>query len=350
MKANQQDEKYMARCLQLAAMGRGHVSPNPMVGAVIVHEGRIIGEGYHCKCGEAHAEVNAIRSVKEEHLLCESTIYVSLEPCSHWGKTPPCSDLIIGKKIPRVVVGIQDPFVEVAGRGINRMRDAGIDVTVGVLEVACYELNKPFFTAHNKQRPYVILKWAQSADGFMDRDREPGSGVSPAQISNPVNSMLVHKLRAESDAILVGTNTAILDNPKLTVRKWVGADPVRVLVDRRLRVPAHSALLDGTVPTLVFCEEQKTPKENCDYVSVCFDDGFPDNMLRELACRGVQTLLVEGGAQMLRTFIGRGLWDEARVEIGSLLLTDGVVAPVIAQKEVNWQSFGDSLVFHYRNQ
>ncbi|MEG1585737.1 MAG: bifunctional diaminohydroxyphosphoribosylaminopyrimidine deaminase/5-amino-6-(5-phosphoribosylamino)uracil reductase RibD [Bacteroidales bacterium] len=349
MTQKQQDEKYMARCLQLAALGRGHVSPNPMVGAVIVHQGKIIGEGYHRKCGEAHAEVNAIRAVGNESLLKESTIYVSLEPCSHWGKTPPCSKLIIEKGIRRVVVGVQDPFFEVSGRGIQMMREAGIEVEVGVLEHECLELNKAFFTVQQQKRPYVILKWAQSADGFIDRVREVGSDEKPAQISNPVNSLLVHKLRSESDAILVGTNTVLLDNPQLTVRKWDGKHPTRVFPDRTLRVPGDVALLDGSVATWIFTEKEAASDFNKNYITIPFDSSFPYNMLQEMARREVQTLLVEGGARMLSLFLSSGYWDEARVEIGSVILEKGVAAPVIENKACSWQTFGDSVVLSYSN-
>lgn len=350
MTIQQENEKYMARCLQLAALGRGHVSPNPMVGAVVVHDGKIIGEGYHRKCGEAHAEVNAIAAVKDESLLRESTIYVSLEPCSHWGKTPPCSKLIIEKGIPRVVVGIQDPFFEVSGRGIRMMREAGVDVTVGVSEEACYELNRAFFTVQQKKRPYVILKWAQSADGFMDRMRRANDGQQPVSISNEINSMLVHKLRAESDAILVGTNTVILDDPKLTVRKWDGANPVRIFLDRQLRVPQTVALLDGAVETLVFTEKEHPDSENISYITIAFDAAFPENMLQELARRDIQSILVEGGARTLSLFIENNCWDEARVETGRALLGEGVGAPVVPHGVRSWQTYGDSLVTHFSNE
>lgn len=344
-----QDERYMARCLQLAALGRGNVSPNPMVGAVIVYDGRIIGEGYHRRCGEAHAEVNAIDSVKDPSLLKQSTLYVSLEPCSHWGKTPPCSKLIIEKGIPRVVVGIQDPFVEVSGRGIRMMREAGVEVLVGVQEQACYELNKCFFTAQQKKRPYVILKWAQSSDSFMDRNRLPGSSEKPAQISDEINAMMVHKLRSESDAILVGTNTVILDNPKLTVRKWAGANPIRVFTDRTLRVPNSASLLDGEVLTLIFTEQEAESDLNKNYVKIAFDASFPENMLRELAKREIQSLLVEGGSQMLELFIRSGYWDEARVETGTVLLGSGVKAPLIRGVVKERLCFSDSWVIHFEN-
>ena len=229
------DELYMSRALQLAVNGVGYTSPNPMVGAVIVCDDKIIGEGYHRQCGEAHAEVNAVNSVRDKSLLKRSTIYVTLEPCSHWGKTPPCSKLIIESGIPNVVVGMTDPYKEVSGRGINMLREAGVDVKVGVLENECVALNKGFLSAQWNKRPYVMLKWAQSADGFIDVLREPGSDIAPVVISDKLNSVYVHKLRAEYDAIMVGTNTAIKDNPKLNVRRWDGKNPVRVLVDRNLR-------------------------------------------------------------------------------------------------------------------
>lgn len=349
MVLQREDEKYMARCLQLAALGRGHVSPNPMVGAVVVCDGKIIGEGYHRKCGEAHAEVNAIAAVKDESLFERSTIYVSLEPCSHWGKTPPCSKLIIEKRIPRVVVGIQDPFFEVSGRGIRMLREAGVEVTVGVCEAECYELNRAFFTVQQKNRPYVILKWAQSADGFMDRVRTAGSGEKPATISNPINSMMVHKLRAESDAILVGTNTVLLDNPQLTVRRWDGKNPVRVFFDRTLRIPQTAGLLDGQVPTLVFTEKEHSDTANVTYITLPFDASFPANMLGELARREIQSVLVEGGAATLSLFLESGCWDEARVETGTLVLGSGVAAPAIREGVRSWQTFGESLVIHWLN-
>ena len=241
-----QDEKYISRCIQLAKNGLYNTPPNPMVGAVIVYQDRIIGEGYHVRCGEGHAEVNAIASVKDESLLRQSTLYVSLEPCSHYGKTPPCADLIIRKGIPRVVVGCVDPFSMVSGRGIQKLRDAGVDVTVGVLEQACKDLIKRFVTFNLKQRPYITLKWAQSADGFIDVLRQKGM---PVKLSSPITSMYVHKLRAEHQAILVGRKTALLDNPSLTVRDWYGKNPLRMVIDRELSLPSSLRLFDGSTPT-----------------------------------------------------------------------------------------------------
>ena len=242
---------YMARCLELAGRGRGNVAPNPMVGAVIVCDDRIIGEGFHRCYGEAHAEVNAIASVEDESMLRNSTLYVNLEPCSHHGKTPPCAGLIINKGIPRVVVACVDPYPEVAGRGIKMLREAGVDVVVGAMEREAMELNRYFFTAHKKHRPYIILKWAQSSDGFIDKLRKDVS-QKPAQLSTHMTHMMVHKLRSEVQSIMVGTNTAILDNPSLTVRYWSGKSPVRALIDRNLRVPESCRLFDETQQTIVY--------------------------------------------------------------------------------------------------
>lgn len=279
------DEKYMQRCIQLAKNGRQNAKPNPMVGAVIVApEGRIIGEGYHVRCGEGHAEVNAFASVSsaDEHLLPESTIYVSLEPCSHYGKTPPCADLIIKKGVHRVVVGCIDEFAEVKGRGIKRLREAGIEVEVGVLEDECKELNRRFFTFHREKRPYIILKWAQTANGFID------DNFKPTQISNEFTKMLSHKLRAEEDAILVGRITNERDRPQLTVRDWSGPDPRRLIID-------HSHPLN----------------------------------LESLHSHNIQSLIVEGGASTLNSFIEQYLWDEIRVEVAEKTVICGTRAPQV---------------------
>jgi diaminohydroxyphosphoribosylaminopyrimidine deaminase/5-amino-6-(5-phosphoribosylamino)uracil reductase len=302
------DEKYMARCLQLAENGRCTTSPNPMVGAVVVCQDRIIGEGYHVHCGQGHAEVNALRSVKERHLLPQSTIYVSLEPCSHYGKTPPCADLIIREGLRRVVVGCVDPFPQVAGRGIRKLQEAGIDVTVGVLEEECRHHIRRFITANTLSRPYVTLKWAQSADGFIDVKREGGR---PVVLSSPLTQLLVHKRRAEHDAILVGTRTALLDNPSLTTRVWPGRNPLRVVIDRHGVLSRDLRLFDGEAETVVY------------------DTGNLADILTDLAARKVQSLMVEGGALTLQSFLDTGLWDEAYIEVAPLRLTDGVAAPVI---------------------
>ena len=292
------DDKYMRRCLQLAQNGHQNAKPNPMVGAVIVSaDGRIIGEGYHVRCGEGHAEVNAFASVKaeDEPLLSEATIYVSLEPCSHYGKTPPCADLIIKKGVRRVVIGCVDPFAEVQGRGIRRLREAGIEVEVGVLEKECMALNRRFFTFHREQRPYIILKWAQTANGFID------DHFKPVQISNDFTKMLSHKLRAEEDAILVGRVTDERDHPQLTVREWSGPNPKRLIIDH-----AHPLNLES------------------------------------LHSHQIQSLIIEGGAKTLQSFLDKGLWDELRVETNfGMTVNAGTRAPLIPAEAVVQETIQD---------
>lgn len=323
------DEKYMKRAMRLALNGRGAVKSNPMVGAVIVHNDRVIGEGYHRKYGEPHAEVNAIRSVKDESLLAESTMYVTLEPCSHYGKTPPCAELIVRKKIPRVVIGCLDPYPEVAGRGVKILQEAGVEVVTGVMEEELFELNRSFMLAHTRKRPYVVLKWAQSADGFIDIKREDVS--TPAVVLSPPESMrLVHKLRSEVCAIMVGTRTALLDNPALTVRNWVGDSPVRVVLDRMLTIPATFRLFDGSVLTLVFTAVQATNTENVEYITIDFDSDVLQQILDHLYKRKLISLLVEGGSTLHNQFLKEGLWDEVRMETASIQLHDGVPAPMIS--------------------
>lgn len=324
-----EDERFMCRCLQLARNGEMGAAPNPMVGAVIVCDGKIIGEGYHRRCGEAHAEVNAIRSVRRTELLRRSTIYVSLEPCSHYGKTPPCADLIIAKQIPRVVVGCVDPFARVSGRGIQKLRDAGVEVTVGVLEEECRRLIRRFVTFHAEQRPYIVLKWARSADGFIDVERDGGR---PVVLSSPETQMLVHKHRAECKAILVGRRTALLDNPSLTVRSWHGANPLRLVLDRDLSLPAHLHLFDGTVPTIVFTARDEVSRPGIDHVRLDFSQAVLPQLLDYLYRRGIQSLLVEGGRCLLQSFIDAGLWDEAFVEQVPRLLHGGVEAPLMSRQ------------------
>ncbi len=308
-KMENEDEKYMRRCIQLARNGRCGAPPNPMVGAVIVHQGGIIGEGYHAKCGQAHAEVNAIRSVRRPELLPEATLYVSLEPCAHYGKTPPCADLIVEKGIKRIVIGCQDPFPKVDGRGIEKLRQAGREVVVGVLEAECRELIRRFIIFHTRKRPYITLKWAQSADGYIDRRR--GENETPVRLSNACTQMLVHKQRAEHTAIMVGTDTARMDNPHLDVRVWAGSQPVRVVVDSKHRLTAGLHLFDGSQPTLTYDTQN------------LFD------ILADLYSRGLQSLLVEGGAKLLQSFMDAGLWDEIVVEEAPVCLGDGVEAPVL---------------------
>ena len=328
------EEKYMARCIELAKGGRGNVSPNPMVGAVVVHKGRIIGEGFHRKCGEAHAEVNAIASVKDESLLKDSTIYVSLEPCSHYGKTPPCAELIIRKGIPRVVVGCLDPFPEVSGRGVRMLREAGVEVVTGVMEEEARALNKAFMTLQTKGRPYIILKWAQSEDGFIDRLRTNVS--EPVTVlSSPETSRLVHKLRSEVAAIMVGTRTALLDNPSLNVRHWSGNSPVRVVLDRRLVIPDSYRLLDGSLRTLIFTDKEVENREDVEYIRIDFEGPVIRQVLDHLAVRKLDSLLVEGGTQLINSFVEADVWDEARVETAPVRLYQGVHAPMLGKEAVS---------------
>lgn len=326
------DEIYMKRCLNLARFGAGSVAPNPMVGAVIVYQDRIIGEGYHRRCGEAHAEVNAIAAVRDKKLLKEATLYVNLEPCSHYGKTPPCAELIIREGIPRVVVGTLDPFPEVAGRGVRMLLDAGVEVAVGILEKESMALNRFFITVQTRRRPYVILKWAQSADGFIDRIRKTETEL-PVQFSTPATRRYVHRLRSEVSAIMVGTHTAVLDNPSLTVRHWAGRSPVRVVLDRSLRIPASSHLFDGTIRTLVFTEREATDRTNVEYISADFSKPVVQQVLNVLFEQKINSLLVEGGAMLHKSFLDAGLFDEIRIETAPILLGDGVKSPHIQCKK-----------------
>jgi diaminohydroxyphosphoribosylaminopyrimidine deaminase/5-amino-6-(5-phosphoribosylamino)uracil reductase len=303
-----------------------------MVGAVIVHNQKIIGEGYHHKSGEAHAEVNAINSVADKSLLGESTLYVNLEPCSHFGKTPPCSDLIIQHKIPRVVIANIDPNRLVKGKGIEKLKNAGVEVTIDILKAEGEELNKRFFMFHRKSRPYIILKWAQTEDGFLDTERTPGQPQRPTWITNEEARMLVHKWRSEEQSIMVGTNTAFLDNPKLNVRDWTGKHPTRILIDRQLRLPQNLSLFDGSIPTLVFTHREVEEDENprVQFITIPFDEYLPEHILGELYRRQIQSLIVEGGAKLINSFIEALLWDEARVFTGNKFFGLGVAAPKLS--------------------
>jgi diaminohydroxyphosphoribosylaminopyrimidine deaminase/5-amino-6-(5-phosphoribosylamino)uracil reductase len=345
------DERYMKRCLVLAAKGLGHVAPNPMVGCVIVHGGKIIGEGFHQRYGKAHAEVNAIRSVKNKALLPFSTLYVSLEPCAHFGKTPPCADLIIHHRIPRVVIGCADPNPRVKGKGSARLRKHGISVTEGVLGQACRSLNKRFITFMEKGRPYVILKWAQTADGHLDLHRAPGSAQKPLRISNALSQKRSHQWRTEEQAILVGTNTALLDDPRLSARKAKGQNPLRAVIDKDLVIPPAARLLDGTQHTLVFTAKRKRGGPNIEYAVIRFQEEKADlrDLLRELHHRGIASLIVEGGAALLHDFIGRGCWDEARVFTGKQRTRTGVKAPHLKTKPGKRERLGSDRLFYYRS-
>jgi diaminohydroxyphosphoribosylaminopyrimidine deaminase/5-amino-6-(5-phosphoribosylamino)uracil reductase len=345
------DEQYMQRCLDLAVLGSGSVSPNPMVGAVIVHEGRIIGEGYHRQYGQSHAEVNAVAQVLSNYpgaeiLLKKSTIYVSLEPCAHYGKTPPCVDLIIKHGIPRVVVGCADPFDQVNGKGIDLLRAAGLAVMTGVLEKECQWLNRRFFTRVVEKRPYVILKWAQTADGFF----APADN-SRLWITGEESRRIVHKWRSEEDAILVGKNTAAIDNPHLTTRFWPGKSPRRIVIDRRLELPQSLNIFDQRVETLVFNEVRTEINGKIKYIALeDFDRFVPQYILFQLYLQDLQSVIIEGGAHTLNSFIGAGLWDEARILTGNKVLGKGKEAPCIAGIESETRSLGnDRLQIIYRN-
>jgi len=340
-------EEYMQRCLDLAQLGIGEVEPNPMVGCVIVHNGKIIGEGYHQKFGGAHAEVNAIKSVKNPELLSQSTLYVSLEPCAHFGKTPPCSDLIIEKQIPEVVVGTVDPFAQVSGLGIEKMKNAGINVLVGILEQDCRYLNRRFFTFHQNKRPYIILKWAQTLDGYIDTDRTETQ--HPTWITNALAKRLVHKQRSEESAVLIGTNTAAYDNPALTVREWAGNQPIRMVIDRKGRLSHNLTIFDQKVPTWVFAEEVQPDQENVKYIALDFGKDILPELLQELYLRNVLSVVVEGGCFLLNSFIRDGLWDEAYVYTGNQFFGKGVAGPHISGKTIAYHELDECKLHVLRN-
>ncbi len=317
----------MQRCLQLAAMGEGYVSPNPMVGAVLVHNETIIGEGYHIKYGKVHAEVNCINAVPvhQQELIKESTLYVSLEPCNHFGKTPPCSDLIIKKQIPRVVIACKDPFEKVNGTGIEKLKAAGIEIVIGVLEKEACWLNRRFFTFHKKHRPYIILKWAQS-----NNMKIAGEHFTPVKISNEITDRLVHKWRSEEAAIMVGTNTALQDDPSLTTRLWNGPDALRVVVDNDLKLPASLNLFNSTAPTIILNRLKQEHIGHHIFNKYGGDEKLTDAVISVLHERNINSLIIEGGAKLLQSFINIGLWDEARVITNKeLYIKDGIAAPVL---------------------
>ncbi len=336
----------MHRCLQLAALGLGNTAPNPMVGAVLVYEDYIIGEGYHKEYGGSHAEVNCINSVVDKNLISKSTLYVSLEPCAHFGKTPPCSDLIITHNIPNVIIGCRDTFKEVAGKGIERLQNAGIYCTVGILEKDCREMNKRFFTFHEKKRPYIILKWAQSKDAKIAAHE--GSRLL---ISNDITNRLVHKWRSEEASILVGTNTAMQDDPSLTTRLWPGKDPLRLVIDNNLRLPAGLKLFDGSSKTIVFNYEQHAENDNIIYHQLNRSGNNITEIMSALYDMQVQSVIVEGGAQLLQSFISEGLWDEARVITNTALVVgEGLDAPVLKDNVVQHQKIDDDLIRFISNE
>ncbi len=341
-------EKYIKRCLELAKNGLGTTRPNPIVGCVIVCDDVIIGEGYTSPFGGNHAEVNAIQSVNDKSLLKNATLYVSLEPCNHYGKTPPCSDLIVKSKIPKVVVGCIDPFEAVAGKGIEKLEKSGCEVVVGVLEEKCVAVNQRFFTFHARKRPYIVLKWAETIDGFMglekiysdEKLKQVQLGVSnanPVWITNQYSRQLVHKMRMEEQAILVGTNTVISDNPKLDVRDWQGENPIRLVLDKNLRIPTNFNVLDGSIKTIVFTEKNKENAENMEYVRIDFSSSIAQQICAVLFALEIQSVFIEGGSQTLQTFVDANLWDEARIFTGNTTFTKGLKAPILIGEEISKQ-------------
>lgn len=346
---NIENEKYMQRCIDLAKLGERRVAPNPMVGSVIVCKGKIIGEGFHQQHGGPHAEVNAINSVHDQELLKQSTLYVNLEPCAHFGKTPPCSDLIIEKQVPEIVIGTVDPFAQVAGKGIEKLRKAGRKVTVGVLEKECLELNRRFFTFHKEKRPYIVLKWAQTADGFVDFDRTALDYGKPSWITNEMARIAVHKQRSTETAIFIGTETALRDNPSLTLRDWYGKQPLRIVVDRFRRLDANLSLFDGKSETLTVTQAPYNENRNTKQIIIEKTEDSIDKLLEYLYTNSIQSVIVEGGPTLLKSFIDRKLWDEAHVYVGQVTFGNGIKAPEFQASPTYFDRFYNSELRVYRN-
>ncbi|RNA61386.1 bifunctional diaminohydroxyphosphoribosylaminopyrimidine deaminase/5-amino-6-(5-phosphoribosylamino)uracil reductase RibD [Chryseobacterium nematophagum] len=333
-----QDELYIKRCIELAQKALGNTYPNPLVGSIIVHNGKIIGEGYHHKAGENHAEINAIHSVQNKDLIPESTIYVSLEPCAHYGKTPPCALKIKELGFKKVVIGAMDSHDKVNGKGKKIIQDSGIEVISGILEKECIELNKRFFTYHEKKRPYIILKWAESGDGFLDKD------FKPTAISNSLANQFVHQLRADEHAILVGTHTALNDNPSLTVRNTAGINPTRILIDFDLKVPPHFNIFNKEAKTLVVNSIKEEANENIQFININ-KENFLLNLMNVLYKEQIQSIIIEGGAYTLQQFINEDLWDEAIIiKNEQLLLENGTKAPTFTHSPNEIINFGDNII------
>ena len=342
-------ETYMNRCIELAKLGAGNVSPNPMVGSVIVHNRKIIGEGYHQKYGEPHAEVNAINSVKNRELLHESTIYVTLEPCAHFGLTPPCSDLIVENKIPKVVIGSIDPYAKVAGKGIEKLKKAGIQVEVGILENECRDLNKRFFTFHEKKRPYIILKWAQTMDGFIDIERTDDKHGEPTWITKDLALRLVHKIRSEEDAIMVGRKTAEIDDPSLTVRHWTGKNPIRLVIDSQLQLSQNLNLFDHSERTLVFNTIKNGTNNNITYIIVDLSKNSISQIVSQLYKLNIQSVIIEGGKQLLENFILEDVWDETHLFIGNKFFKTGIKAPHVSGNIIATEQLDTDYLIIFQN-
>jgi diaminohydroxyphosphoribosylaminopyrimidine deaminase/5-amino-6-(5-phosphoribosylamino)uracil reductase len=343
-----QHDKYMHRCLELAVRGLGRVAPNPMVGCVIVGDSGVMGEGHHDIFGGPHAEVNALNSVENKAGFKEAILYVNLEPCPNHGKTPPCTDAIIASGIKHVVIGCVDPNPEVKGKGIEKLKAAGINVEIGVLEKECIEVNKRFVTFHERKRPYIILKWAQTSDGFIDRKRTKDEARE--KITQDEVEIMVHLWRGQEQAIMVGTHTVIMDNPRLTARKAGGSkSPLRVILDKSLKIPTNSNIFDKEAPTLVFTEQTSPGNNGVEYVNLPFDAKLLQSMLNELYTRNIQSVIVEGGEKLLKSFIEKDLWDEAKVFYSGKALGDGVPAPSFPFPSKGEIKIGDDTLILYRN-
>ena len=344
----QKHELYMQRCIELAKLGAGHVAPNPMVGSVLVYDDRIIGEGYHQEYGKSHAEVNCINSVKDEdkQLIGKAVIYVSLEPCAHFGKTPPCADLIIRHKIPAAVIGCRDPFKQVDGKGIEILENAGITVTTGVSEDECKELNRRFFTFHTKKHPYVILKWAQSKN-----HKIANADFSRVLISNAYSNRLVHKWRSEEAGIMVGTNTALQDDPALNTRNWTGPNPVRLIVDMNLRLPSTLQIFDGKQKTIIFNAVKNEEQQNVIYYKIVKEPSFVKALLKACYDLNIQSIFIEGGNKLAESFINENAWDEARIiENSELIIDDGLRAPLLSNHKLIFSKLiSTDIVSYYTN-
>lgn len=334
----------MKRAMELAENGRGNVSPNPLVGCVIVCDDKVIGEGWHRQYGGPHAEVNAVNAVKDKKILPESTVYVNLEPCSHFGKTPPCADLLVKHKVKRVVVSTLDPNPQVAGRGMAKLKQNGIEVITGVLEKEGEALNRRFFGFHRNKRPYVMLKWAQTADGYIAREN-----YDSKWISNEYSRQLVHRWRGEEDAILVGKNTALLDDPQLNTRDSEGKNPLRLVLDPRLELPKTLKIFDGTLPTICYNAKENESFPNLDFIKLNGGDAI-EEMLKDLFQRDIQSVMVEGGSKLLQSFIDRGYWDEARVFKAPVSFGSGITAPQLKNGVLNsvQEMMGDKLEIYYK--
>ena len=346
------DPVYMQRALQLAKNGLGATAPNPMVGAVIVYGNKIIGEGYTSRYGGPHAEVNAINAVKDKSHLAKSTLYVTLEPCSHFGKTPPCAELIIKHKIPHIVIGTLDPHEKVMGKGVARLKDSGCEVTLGILEEDCKDHHKRFLTFHQKKRPYIILKWAETMDGFIAplHDKR-GVKPQPYWISNRYCRQLVHKWRSQEQAILVGTKTVLADNPKLNVRTWFGKSPIRVIIDSKLKIQGEHLVFDQSARTIIITDIKDISKwrNGIDHETIDFSKNVPQQICHVLYKNDITSVLIEGGARTLQSFIDANLWDEARIFIGPNSFDKGIRAPLFSGTKVSTRHIGSDFLKLYKN-